>query len=133
MIKVKEQTFKTPEGVKRPFSEQADIICRGYSILLQRRITDFGSEKSFARASRQIEEHYGLEVSPSAVRRITEHHGEHLQELSDYSIGTPAQERVQQLIAETDGTMVPIVTFDPSGDVDQRKTVSTINLRVNLQ
>ena len=63
-----------------------------------------------------------LEVSLSAVRRVTEQHGQHLQEHSDYSIGTPAQERVQQLIAETEGTLVPIVHFDPESDTDQRKT-----------
>lgn len=125
MIKLKEQTFKTPKGIKRPFSEQAGVRCRGYSTLFQRRITDFGAEKSFERAARQIEEHYGQKVSSSAVRRITEQHGQHLQEQRDYSIGRPAQERVQQLVAETDGTMVPIVYFDPSDNADQRKTRKT--------
>ena len=98
--------------MKRPFSEQADIRCRGYALLFQRRITDFGAEKSFARAVRQIEAHDGREVSPSAVRRITEQQGQHLQEQSDYSIGTPAQERVQQLIAEADGTANPKCDLD---------------------
>jgi len=109
-------------GVKRPFSEQAGIRCRGYSTPFQRRITDFGAEKSFERAAQQIEEHYGLDISPSTVRRITEQHGQHLQEQSDFNIGTPAEVCTHQLIAETDGTMIPIVHFDLEGDADQRKT-----------
>ncbi len=73
-IEIKEQTFKSAAGVCRPFSETAGVQCRGYSLLLQRRLTDFGTEKSFERAARQLQEHYGLEVGASTVRRITEAH-----------------------------------------------------------
>lgn len=66
---IKEEIFRSAQGICRPFSEAAGVTCRGYSLLLQRRITDLGSEKSFARAARQVKEHYGLEVGASTVRR----------------------------------------------------------------
>ena len=42
-----------------------------YSKKLQRALTDFGAEESFLRAAVRIKEHYGIEVSSSAIRRIT--------------------------------------------------------------
>lgn len=99
------------------------MTCRGYSLLLERRITDLGSEKSFARASQQVQEHYGLEVGASTVRRITEGHGQQLHGKPDLVQGKAAgQHGVAQLIAETDGSMIPIVTRDPAHEGDQRKT-----------
>lgn len=109
----------------RPFSESAQVSCRGYSLLLQRRLTDFGAEKSFARAAEQVKEHYGLEVSPSTVRRVTEAHGEHLAGHPEFLQGEAATEAKAQLIVEADGTMIPIVTMDPTQPVDQRKTRQT--------
>ena len=100
------------------------MSCRGYSLLLQRRITDFGSEKSFERASRQVKEHYGLEVDASTVRRITQAHGQQLHGKPELMQGNaPGQQRAAaQLIAETDGSMIPIVTRDPAHTGDQRKS-----------
>jgi len=115
--------FKSACGVRRPFSETAGVRCRGYSLLLQRRITDFGSEKSFDRAVRQMKEHYDLSVGASTVRRITEAHGQRLHGRAELVQGEAnAPGCVAQLIAETDGTMIPTVTTDPSCRGDQRKT-----------
>lgn len=120
---VKEEIFGSAHGICRPFSEAAGVTCRGYSLLLQRRITDFGSEKSFARASRQVKEHYGLEVGATTVRRITEDHGHRLHGKADLVQGkAPGQHGVAQLIAETDGSMIPIVTRDPAHEGDRRKS-----------
>ena len=120
---IQEEIFRSAHGICRPFSEAAGVTCRGYSLLLERRITDFGSEKSFARASRQVQEHYGLEVGASTVRRITEDHGQQLHGKPDLVQGkAPGRHGVAQLIAETDGSMIPIVTRDPAHGGDQRKS-----------
>ncbi len=121
-IEIKEQTFKSAAGVCRPFSEAAGVQCRGYSLLLQRRLTDFGTEKSFERAARQLQEHYGLEVGASTVRRITEGHGQQLHGKPELVQG-PASVAggVAQIIAEIDGSMIPIVSLDPAQEGDQRK------------
>jgi len=118
--------FKSAEGgVWRPFSESAQVSCRGHSLLLQRRLTDFGSEKSFARAAAQVKEHYGFEVSPSTVRRVTEAHGQRLHGHPELLQGDAAAEAKAQLIVEADGTMIPVVTTDPTQPIDQRKTRKT--------
>ena len=98
------------------------MSCRGHSLPLQRRLTDFGAEKSFAKAAKQALEHYGIEVSENAVRNITEAHGEALQGCIEFQQGEANSKPREQLIAETDGTMIPIVTTDPAQETDQRKT-----------
>jgi len=108
--------------VCRPFSETARVYNRGYSVLLQRRITDFGSEKSFVRATRQVLEHYGLEVPVSAVRRITEHHGEQIHGEPELVQGETNNKVARQLIVEMDGTMIPTVVVAEECDGDKRKT-----------
>lgn len=118
-----EQVFKwTAGGTWRPFSESAEISYRGYSLLLQRRITDFGAEKSFEKAAGQFKEHYGFAIPESAVRRTTEGHGEAIHGHPELLQGEANSEAKAQLVGETDGTMVPIVNIDPSQDGDQRKT-----------
>ena len=64
----------------RPFSHAAGVKSRGYSLPWQRRITDFGADGAFAGVVEKLQEHYGLEVPVSAVRRITERHAQALHE-----------------------------------------------------
>lgn len=44
--------------------------CRGKSASLQRALSDFGAEKSFAQASQQLQEHYGVPLHRSSVREV---------------------------------------------------------------
>ena len=37
---------------------------------LQRALSDFGAERSFERASRQLKEHYGVRLHRSSVREV---------------------------------------------------------------
>ena len=72
-IQVIEQTFigvKTGK-VFRPFSSSAQIHCRGYSLPLQRAITDFGADVSFGKISEKLKEHYGINVPISSAQAIT--------------------------------------------------------------
>jgi hypothetical protein len=76
-------------------------------------MVDFGSEKSFASAKRQLLEHYGFELQASALRTATLHHAQRAEELlrAEYeqsyrslpksSAGTPAV-----IIAEADGSLL---------------------------
>ena len=120
-----EHVFKLAEGrTWRPFSESAGVRCRGYSLLLQRRLTDFGSEKSFARAAEQVKEHYGFEMSPTTLRNVSEAHGQALHAHPKLRQGDADREPKAQIIVEADGTMMPVVTMD-STQIDQRKTRKT--------
>ena len=86
-------------------------------------MTDFGADVSFKKAAEKIKEHYGIEVSVSAVESITERHAEHMRENVDWiqmpnkSVAAP-----DQIIAETDGSMIPIVSMNHDIAGDKRKT-----------
>ena len=94
---------------------------------LQRRITDFGADKSFSKACEKLKEHYGIVIPVSAIRNITEAHGEMIKESEQLQTDIPDEAGVACLITEVDGTMVPIVeTYvkrDEEGKlIDKRET-----------
>jgi hypothetical protein len=124
-VSMEERVYIKAGRLVRPFSARAGIECRGYSGVLQRRITDFGAEKSFAKAAQQMEEHYGVQIPVGAVRSITEKHGEHLLDSPQQIQGTSKGAEVAQLIAETDGSMIPTVKVDEEATGDRRKTRQT--------
>ena len=53
---------------------------RGYSLRLQRAITDFGADDAFEEACKKLKEHYGIEAPISTARAITLQHGEAMKE-----------------------------------------------------
>ncbi|NGX31234.1 MAG: hypothetical protein K940chlam8_00599 [Chlamydiae bacterium] len=65
-----------------------------------------------------MKEHYGIEVSSSAVRKLTE---EHANKIAQWQPQEKVQD-VELLIAEVDGSMVPIVELEEKTDgIDLRK------------
>ncbi len=73
----------------RPFAGAARVSCRGYSLGLERVVTDFGADVSLARVPEKVREHYGIEVCASTVRAITEGHGAALESASEVSVRLP--------------------------------------------
>ncbi|MCP4460897.1 MAG: ISKra4 family transposase [Cytophagales bacterium] len=116
------------EGILvRPFSESAGVKCRGYSLPLQRRMTDFGSDDSFSKACEKMMEHYGIMIPFSAMRSITEGHAAKMKDNEKLKTDIPDEGGVECVIGEVDGTMIPIVdTFSKTDDdgkaIDKRKT-----------
>lgn len=103
----------------RPFAATANVRCRGYSLGLERVLTDFGAEVAFAQVPAKVREHYGIGVSVSAVRAVSQRHGGALQ--SDLSVAPRLPARgLRQAVAEMDGSMIPIVQI-AEGDGDQRR------------
>jgi hypothetical protein len=92
-------------AVQRPFCQQAQIQPRGYSRPLQAALTDFGAELAFAQASARLQQHYGIDVPPTAVRRISLHHGRQLQDWTPPARTTPDTAR---LVNECDGSLLPL-------------------------
>lgn len=90
----------------RPFCVQARVRPRGYSTLLQRALTDFGAEASFAQAGARLKEHYGLVVSASRARLCTLMHA---QAASEAPPSVSARVPVETLVTELDGSLVPLV------------------------
>jgi hypothetical protein len=122
---VVEQLFWQEGHVIRPFCRAARVSCRGYSQPLQRRLTDFGADLAFGQVPAKLKEHYGIEVPVSAVRTITEAQASRIHAQEQRQTTLPAQ-GVAWIIAETDGSMIPIVHTAPpqTGGTggDRRKT-----------
>ena len=80
----------------------------------------------FAEVVKKMREHYGVEVSVSAVREITESHGERMgEQQEDQLIRQLGPEAGwERMITEADGSLVPIVRNDAAAgapNVDRRK------------
>ncbi len=59
---------KLKKGI-RPVAEELGITAGKHSLGLTRALVDFGSEESFAQASRRFQEHYGFKIEVSKLGR----------------------------------------------------------------
>jgi len=102
------------------------VKCRGYSEGLQRALTDLGAGEAFAKAAAQLKEHYGIVVPVTAVRGITEEQGAVMLAQEKPKSDWPDRPGVPVLIAEMDGSMLPVVEVAEPGPgeapPDRRKT-----------
>lgn len=116
-----EQSYRERRGgvTVRPFRLAARVRSRGVSLGLERVLTDFGADSSFAKTVVKVKEHYGVEVSESAVCRVTEKHGYLMQREMEVEARLPL-EGVKELLGETDGSFIPIVEIT-EGVGDKRK------------
>lgn len=74
---------------------------------------------SFEEATRKMKEHYGLDIPACAIRKITEYHGEAITKWKPEEV----EENTKLLIAEIDGSMVPILELGERKEgIDLRKT-----------
>jgi hypothetical protein len=114
-VAVIEQLLRIKRGGAelRPFCREAQVKHRGYSLRLQRVLTDFGAEVSFGQAVRRVKEHYAIEVPVAAVRQHTLRHGKAMTTLA------AAPHPAQQLITQMDGSMIPVM--QPGRGEDARK------------
>lgn len=121
VIRLEEQIYqgKLSGQQVRPFQAAARVSSRGLSLGLERVLTDFGADSSFAQAVAKVREHYGIQVSVSAVRQTTQKHGSLMQMELEVEARMP-EKGVRQLIAEIDGVFVPIVEM-VERETDQRK------------
>lgn len=117
---------------QRPFQELTGVKCRGKSRALQRALTDFGAEKSFAQASKQLWEHYRVELHPSSVRQVVEQQAQRAEALvtSQHEEAMSGEARRQRrhggkpwLIVESDGSMVRLgeLVLAPQGGASPKQ------------
>jgi hypothetical protein len=123
-IEVVEQCFRHGRSGAslRPFVISAGVHNRGYSRLLQRAITDFGADVPFGQIPDKLQEHYGLEVPASSARQITQRHGAAMRQQQVLQTEIPERPGVGRVIAELDGSMIPLVKTDSSARGDRRRT-----------
>jgi len=101
----------------RPLPRRLGIAPRGRSVRLQRVLSDFGCEHSFARAAQSVQEHYGFEIGASAVRGTTlvqaQRARAQMQEQYDQSFRVLPAVGADQVVAQADGTMICTVEPGP--------------------
>jgi hypothetical protein len=108
------------------------VQCRSLSLGLQRAVVDFGADTSFSAAVEKVREHYGLEVSVSAVRALTEEHGAAMRLETEVAVKLP-REGVRELLTEIDGTLLPVVEIgDTLGDKRRQRLCSWHEARLCL-
>jgi hypothetical protein len=73
---------------------------------------------AFGRITAKLQEHYGIEVPTSTARAITEKHGAAMLAGELLQSRVPSKTGVKQLIAEIDGSLVPIVQTAPQSARD---------------
>jgi Uncharacterised protein family (UPF0236) len=87
---------------------------------LQRVITDFGADHAFGLVPKKLQEHYGIGLSASTVRAITEYHAGQIYQAQELITDQPKADGCKILIGEIDGSMIPIVKVDEEAE-DKRK------------
>jgi hypothetical protein len=101
----------------RPLPGRLGVRARGQSRRLQRVLTDFGCEHSFARAAQSVREHYGFEIGSSVVRAATLTHALRAQETLGQQYAQPFRllpaKGPEQVLAEADGTMICTIGRGP--------------------
>ncbi len=117
-VKVTERVWCTEQQkYLRLLPEAIGVTPRGRSKRLERVLSDFGCEHSFRHAAARVLEHYGFEISASAVREATLHHAGRAQQILEKEYQEsfrvlPAQ-GAEHVVAETDGSMVCTVAAGP--------------------
>lgn len=118
----------------RPFLRSAKVSPRGCSRPLQRAITDFAADQPFALARMKLREHYGFEIGESTIQRITLGHAGAIFASDRDDVGFPrGPGQCKQIVAETDGGMIPVMTPDAcQKDKRKGKTLSWREAKISL-
>ena len=104
-----EQLWRRGPRTLRPFCTRAQVKARTCSKRLQRAITDFGADHAFAAAATKVKEHYGVSVPVDRARTVTLQHAHVLAAQEPQPVRTLPARGPAHIVAEADGTMVPIV------------------------
>ena len=118
MVTVRERLWRSQStSYLRPLPGLLGVTPRGRSRRLERVLTDFGCEHSFARAVGSVREHYGFTIGVSAVRDATLAHAQRaraqLAEQYAQSFRVLPAVGAAHVIAEADGTMICTVAPGP--------------------
>lgn len=117
-VSVRDQIWRSAaRAYLRPLPQRLGVSARAKSRRLQRVLTDFGCEHSFARAAQSVREHYGFEMGASAVRHATLAHAQRAREKLEKEYAEPFRilpaVGAEHVIAQSDGTMICTVPSAP--------------------
>lgn len=107
----------------RPLAELLGLRAGGLTRHIQAALVDFGADQSFAKAAGKLYRHHRVKLSASTVRTYTLKHARGIRlEFERYrpSGALPAR-GAGDIVAEIDGTMLPVVYTEPGKDGNARK------------
>jgi hypothetical protein len=118
LVSVRDQVWRTAgQTYLRPLPQRLGVSARAKSLRLQRVLTDFGCEHSFAKAAQSVREHYGFEMGASAVRQATLAHAQRARAKLEKEYAQPFRRLPalgqEHVIAQSDGTMICTVQSGP--------------------
>lgn len=118
LVTVRDRVWRTAgQSYLRPLPDRLGVRSRGRSRRLDRVLTDFGCEQSFARATGSVREHYGFELGVSAVRAATLEHAHRARTQLQAHYAEPFRGLpvvgAEHVIAQADGTMICTVQPGP--------------------
>ena len=127
LVSVRERIWKTrAKKYARLLPEGIGVRPRGRSRRLERVLTDFGCEHSFAQASARVREHYGFEVSVSAVRETTLKHAQRASQKLEEQYEKPFRllpaVGAEQVVAEEPARLVAGLEHDGARSVSKQDT-----------
>ena len=89
---------------------------------LQKALTDFGADESFAKAALKVKEHYGVDVAISTTRLDVEKNARKIQATEKSNRFSVNLRPSECIIGQLDGSMIPIVSqTEPAKTGDKRK------------
>jgi hypothetical protein len=111
LVRVRDRVWRSAQqSYLRPLPARLGVTPRGKSRRLERVLTDFGCEHSFARAASSVREHYGFELGASAVRTATLKHAQRARVQLETAYAQPFRELPavgqEHVLAQADGTMI---------------------------
>ena len=122
MIEVSESLWRSSQkSYLRVLPDALQVRSRSCSLRLQRVLCDFGMENSFAESVQRLREHYGFEISTSAVAQTTLKHASKMAYGYEQTPNALPRQGKEQIIAEADGSFLRIVHFDRVDETDARK------------
>ena len=95
----------------RPFAGALGLRHKALSGLLQRRVCEFGWGRAFAKAAKQVKEHYGFELPAERIRQTSLEHARRIDEnvLSEGAATVLKSGGTDAVVAQADGSMIRLV------------------------
>ena len=130
----------------RPVKERLKIRHGSRTPAVERALTDFGAEESFAQAAVRFQEHYGWEIGSSTVLRVVEGVAAHAEKYlaarlaearQPYTLPLAQRRGVAELLVELDGCEIRTVFCyqelnEESGEVRRKRKMDWKEVRVGL-
>jgi hypothetical protein len=140
-IACEEKVYRHKESNQeiRPFVSLTQVRHRGYSLKLERASVDLGADVPFRKADQKLQEHYGISIGQTAIRRINLKHAKQAKIYEETAKPMAKLKKDDQILSETDGTMIPVIEHRPLTDQgadfpkrDQRKNKQCVYKEMKL-